>query len=131
MDPHRTGSTQKETKASILPVGETVIEGRTTMMAMRTAVITSNAYNKVSGRWQIQCNVLAELPTTPSLSAARFPRINRLRTWLFLFTNSPNIANKLFDLIVSQLALVCRHFLAFTVGRGVNQLRVGQLLHFL
>ncbi len=49
MDPHRTGSTQKETKASILPVGETVIEGRTTMMAMRTAVITSNAYNKVSG----------------------------------------------------------------------------------
>ncbi len=49
MEPHRTGSTQKATKASIFPVAETVIEGRATMIAIRTAVITSNAYSKVSG----------------------------------------------------------------------------------
>jgi len=49
MEPHRTGSTQKATKASIFPVVETVIEGRTTMIAMRIAVMTSRAYSKVSG----------------------------------------------------------------------------------
>jgi hypothetical protein len=49
MEPHRTGSTQKATKASIFPVVETVIEGRATMIAIRSAVITSSAYSKVSG----------------------------------------------------------------------------------
>ena len=130
MDPQRTGSTQKATKASILPVGETVIEGRTTMMAMRTAVITSNAYIKVSGDGKFNAMSSQNFPGS-ELKCCAIPRIKRLRTWLFLFTDSPNIANKLFDLIVSQLALVCRHFLAFTVGRDVNQLRVGLLLHFL
>ena len=62
MEPHRTGSTQKATKASIFPAAETVIEGRPTMIAIRTAVITSNAYSKVSGDGKFN----AMSPHTPS-----------------------------------------------------------------
>ena len=62
MEPQRTGSTQKATKASIFPVVETVIEGRTTMIAIRIAVITSNAYSKVSGDGKFN----AMSPQTPS-----------------------------------------------------------------
>jgi hypothetical protein len=130
MEPQRTGSTQKATKANIFPVVETVIEGRATMIAIRSAVITSNAYNKVSGGGKFNAMSSQKFPRS-ELECCAIPRIKRLKTWLFLFSDSPNIANKLFDLIVSQLALVCRHFLAFTVGRDVNQLRVGLLLYFL
>ena len=49
MEPHKIGSTQKATKAIIFPAAETVIAGRTTIIAMRIAVITSRAYSKVSG----------------------------------------------------------------------------------
>ena len=49
MEPQRTGNTQKATNASIFPVVETVIDGRTTKIAMRIAVMTSRAYSKVSG----------------------------------------------------------------------------------
>jgi len=49
MEPHRTGSTQKATNASIFPAVETVIEGRTTMIAISIAVITNKAYSKASG----------------------------------------------------------------------------------
>jgi hypothetical protein len=41
IEPHRIGSTQKATNASIFPGVETVIEGRTTMIAIRIAVIAS------------------------------------------------------------------------------------------
>ena len=49
MEPQSTGRIQKATKASIFPATETVIAGRTTIIAIRTAVITSRAYSKVSG----------------------------------------------------------------------------------
>ena len=71
MEPHRTGSTQKATKASIFPVVETVIEGRRTMIAMRIAVMTSRAYSKVSGDGKFNAMSSQNFPRD-DLSAARF-----------------------------------------------------------
>jgi hypothetical protein len=127
MEPDRTGSTQKATKASIFPVVETVIEGRTTMIAMRIAVMTSRAYSKLSGDGKFNAMSSQDFPRDDAKRCTI--RIQRLSSRLFLLAEFPNIANKLFDLIVSQLALVSRHFLAFAIRGGIYQLRVGLLLH--
>src|ERR1700740_1980061 len=123
MEPHRTGSTQKATKASIFPVVETVIEGRTTMIAMRIAVMTSRAYNKVSGDGKFKAISSHKFHETRFRSPCSKGQNGRERASLLLAEFS-NIANKLLDLVVGKLALVSRHFLAFAIRGGIDQLRV-------
>src|ERR1700747_3662700 len=110
IEPHRTGSTQKATNASIFPGVATVIEGRTTMIAIRIAVITSRAYRKASGDSKFNAMSPRTSAPRPSLRAARFPRTKR-STCLLLFSEFPDIANELLDL-VGQLSLIGGHFLA-------------------
>ena len=44
--------------------------------------------------WQIQCNVLAELPTTPSLSTARFPKDRTLENLVISFYRFPEYSQQ-------------------------------------
>ena len=108
MEPQSTGRIQKAKNTSIFPAVETVIEGRKTMIAIRIAVITSRAFNRASGDGKFN----AMSPHSQHLDSVR--RARRSSVWLLLLAKFPNITDKLFDLIVAQLALVWRHFLALS-----------------
>ena len=87
IEPQRTGSTQKATNASIFPALETVIEGRTTMIAMRVAVITSRAYSKASGDGKF--NALS--PQISGLGASLNAKSQALKTVSYFFLPSSRI----------------------------------------
>jgi hypothetical protein len=67
-----TGRIQKAKNTSIFPAVETVIEGRKTMIAIRIAVITSRAYNRVSGDGKFN----AMSPHSQHLDSVRRARIS-------------------------------------------------------
>jgi hypothetical protein len=124
IEPHRTGRMQKATKPNTFPVMESVIEGRTTNVAISSAVITNSAYSKLSGDGKFNAMPPEFLGARPTLTTG-YPAFEGL----FRFGKFANIAYKLLDLIVRQLSFVRRHFLAFAIRRGIDQLRVGLFLH--
>src|SRR5713101_2248771 len=130
-EPHRIGKIKNATNAKIFPSRLAVREGRTTMIATKSALMLSSAKRRVSGEGKFKW-FLRRVAARPTMTIRSNSLVAETDPYgLFLLRQFPDVSHQLLDLIVGQLALIGRHFLALAVRGRINQLSVCLLLHFL